>query len=91
MAKTMSENAKKIMKFLQENGVGVQFTYKQVQEALGFEKTATVVGTITAQAKKGRIEKSEKEVEVDGAKKIVKCFALTQAGADFDPDAVVED
>ena len=90
--KAMSENSKKVLAFLKDNGVGTEFTYNQVKDALGFAKVASVVGTITSFGKKGIVEKSAKTVEVTDENgnvktKEIKTFALTQAGMDFDPDA----
>ena len=90
--KAMSENSKAILSFLKDNGVGKEFTYNQVKDALGFEKVVSVVGTITSFSKKGYVEKTNKTVEVTDENgntktKEVKTFALTQAGMDFDPAA----
>lgn len=87
MATKMSSNARAILSYLQSAGAGVKFTYKQVQEALGFEKPAAVVGTVTSLAKKGYVDKFVETAEVDGKEKEVKLFALNDAGAAFDPDA----
>lgn len=40
MAKTtMTEGSRKVFEYLKSAGAGVKFTTKQVQEALGFEKS----------------------------------------------------
>lgn len=88
----MSENARKIFDFLKAAGAGVQFTTKQVQEALGFEKAGTVTGTITGLVKKEYAERFVETVETeDGKTKEIKTFALTPAGMNYDPDAVEEE
>lgn len=89
--KTMSENARKVLGYLQAAGAGVKFTYKEVADALNFEHVAAVVGTITSLAKNGYAEKFEETVEVDGKEKAVKYFALTEAGVKYDPDATTEE
>lgn len=95
MAK-MTENSKRVLKFLQENGVGKAFTYKQVAEALDFDNTATVIGSVGGErsglVKRGFVEKFAEEVELeDGKTKTIKKFALTEAGMNFDPDAEEEE
>ena len=95
MAK-MTENSKKVLEFLQENGVGKAFTYKEVAEALDFDNTATVIGSVGSErgglVKRGLVEKFAEEVELeDGKTKTIKKFALTQAGMDFDPNATEEE
>ena len=94
MAKTKkrSENSIAVFKFLKEAGVGVGFTTKQVQEALGFEKAGSVTGSVTGLVRKGYAERFTETEEYttekgDVKQKEVKYFALTEAGANFDPDA----
>lgn len=49
----MTDNAKKVLSYLQEAGSGAKFTAKDVQAALGFEKVGAVVGTVSGLARKG--------------------------------------
>lgn len=89
MAKTkMTEGSRKVFEYLKAAGAGVKFTTKQVQSALGFEKAGSVTGSVTGLVKKGYAERFTETGE-DG--KEVKYFALTEAGANFDPDAEVEE
>lgn len=88
--KTMSENARKVLDYLKNAGVGVAFTYKQVAEDLGFDKPAAVVGTVTSLAKKDYVEKFEDIVETEDGKSVtVKKFALNEAGMSYCPDQAV--
>lgn len=89
MAKTkMTEGSRKVFEYLKAAGAGVAFTTKQVQEALGFEKAGSVTGSVTGLCKKGYAERFTETVEDENGKKTeVKKFALTEAGANFDPDA----
>ena len=93
MAKTkMTEGSRKVFEYLKAAGAGVKFTTKQVQEALGFEKAGSVTGSVTGLVKKGYAERFTETVTDDNGKsKEVKYFALTEAGANFDPDADVEE
>lgn len=93
MAKTkMTENSRKVFEYLKAAGVGVAFTTKEVQEALGLEKAGSVTGSVTGLVKKGYAERITDTVTgEDGKTKEVKKFYLTEAGANFDPDAEVED
>lgn len=88
---TMTPNSRKVFDFLKGNGAGVKFTTKDVQTALGFEKAGSVTGSITGLVNKGYAERAKETREVDGKQKEVSVFWLTEAGAAFDPDAVVED
>ncbi len=97
MAKTkMTEGSRKVFEYLKAAGAGVKFTTKQVQEALGFDKAGSVTGSVTGLCKKGyaeRFTETEEYVTEKGETKTreVKYFALTEAGANFDPDAEVEE
>lgn len=96
MATKMTENSRKVFDYLKTAGAGVAFTTKEVQEALGFEKSGSVTGSVTGLVRKGYAERFVESVEVtdeNGNTKIkeVKKFALTEAGANFDPDASTED
>lgn len=91
----MTENSRKVFEFLKAAGAGVEFTTKQVQEALGFEKPGSVTGSVQGLVKKGLAERHNKEIEVmaeDGSKKLktVSVFALNDKGMNFDPDAPIE-
>ena len=85
----MTDNAKKVLSYLQEAGSGAKFTAKDVQTALGFEKVGAVVGTVSGLARKGRAEWITETVD-EGKEKKVKYFALTPDGLAFDPDAATE-
>lgn len=88
MATKMTEGSRKVFEYLKAAGAGVAFTTKQVQEALGFEKAGSVTGSITGLCKKNYAERFTETVEDENGKKTeVKKFALTEAGANFDPDA----
>lgn len=88
MAKKRSENSIKVFRFLKEAGVGVGFTTKQVQEALDFEKSGSVTGSVTGLVNKGFATRyTETVTDAEGKSKEVKMFALTQEGADYDLDA----
>lgn len=87
MATKMTENSRKVFEFLKAAGAGVAFTTKDVQKELGFEKAGSVTGSVTGLVKKGYAERFTETVEIDGKTQEVKKFALTEAGANFDPDA----
>lgn len=87
MATKMTENSRKVFDYLKAAGAGVAFTTKEVQTALGFEKAGSVTGSVTGLVKKGYAERFTETVEIDGKTQEVKKFALTEAGANFDPDA----
>lgn len=86
--KKRSENSTRVFKFLKEAGVGVGFTTKQVQEALSFEKSGSVTGSVTGLVNRGFAQRyTETVTDTEGKSKEVKMFALTQEGADYDLDA----
>lgn len=88
--KTMTEGARKVLAYLQSAGAGTEFTTKQVQEALGFEKSGSVTGSINGLVKKGCADRTKKTVETeDGKKKEISVFWLTEKGMTYDPDAEV--
>lgn len=87
----MTANSRKVLDYLKGNGVGVKFTHKEVADALGFETTAAVVGSVTGLVNKGCAVREKENRIVDGKEKEVSVFFLTQEGADFDPDAVTAD
>ena len=88
--KGMTPNSRKVLDFLKGNGVGVKFTTRDVQEALGFEKAGTVTGSVTGLVNKGYAVREKEIREVDGKEKEVSVFYLTQEGADFNPDSITE-
>ena len=84
----MTEGSRKVLEYLQAAGAGVKFTTKQVQKDLGFEKAGSVTGSVTGLVRKGYAERfTETVTDEEGKTKEVKMFALTEAGANFDPDA----
>ena len=97
MAK-MSENSRKVLETLKASyAEGKQWITADLAAAAGVTPSA-VTGSVTGMCKKGyavRIEgtipskaiKNGEEVEVE---KPVKFIKLTEAGFNFDPDAVVE-
>lgn len=92
----MTEGARKVLDYLQAAGAGVKFTTKQVQEALGFEKAGSVTGSVTGLVKKGYAERFTETEEYTTEKgevktREVKYFALTAEGAEFDPEAEVDE
>jgi hypothetical protein len=92
MATKMTKNSREVFDYLKAAGAGVKFTTKDVQSALGFEKAGSVTGSVTGLVKKGYAERFTETVETeDGKVKEIKYFALTEAGANFDPDAATED
>ena len=93
MAKTgtMTENSRRVFDFLKANGVGVKFTTKDVQKALDLEHSGSVTGSINGLYKKGYVDKTKETREIDGKEKAISVFWLTDAGAAFDPDVIVED
>ena len=78
MAKPLSENARTVLSYLQEN-VGADVTYVLIAEATGLAPR-TVNGIITsALVKRGLAERKT----VEGQEK--KLIVLTEAGVDYDP------
>ena len=85
---TMTANSRKVFDYLKGNGVGVKFTHKEVADALGFENTAAVVGSVTGLVNKELAVREKETRTVDGKDKEVSVFWLTEKGAQYDPDAV---
>lgn len=80
----MTDNSRKVIEFLQGNGVGVRFTAAQVQDALGLPTVSSVTGSVTGLCKKGFAERYSEMVEDENGKpKKISYFSLTQAGADY--------
>lgn len=78
MAKVLSENAAKVLSFLQANA-SADLTADAIAEALGMAPRS-VNGTVTGLQKKGLVVRQE----VEGFDK--KVVRLTGEGAGFDPD-----
>lgn len=79
MAKILSDNAAKVLSFLQANA-SADLTANAIAEALGME-ARSVNGTVTGLQKKGFVVREE----VEGFDK--KVIRLTSDGAAMDPDA----
>ena len=89
MAK-LSENAKVIMKRLQELE-GADITVHDLSEDIGLPVNS-ITGTFNSFVKKGLGERVIAEVELeDGSHKTVKFLKLTDAGLNLDVDATEED
>ena len=82
MAKTKgnSENTIKIVNYMKGIGVGAKQSGKEIAEALGFEKVATVTGTMLSLYKKGVVGKEKTE---NGT-----LYVITADGANYDPTVV---
>lgn len=90
--KPMSENARKVLNFLKDKGVGAQFTVKQMMNELGFEKAGCVTGSINSLVKKNYVDRTVEVVEDENGKTSeVKYFGINAAGMEYDPDAVAEE
>lgn len=83
MAAMFSENAQRVLEFLQANP-SADVTANDIAEALGMAPKS-VNGTVTGLQKKGLTVREEQDEKVDG--KIVKFIKLTPAGLDADPQA----
>lgn len=82
---------RRVFDFLKEH-YGEQLTGKQIQEALGLEKLATVTGAVNGLVRNGRAIRNEvSEVGEDGKAVTVKYISLTEEGYAFDPDAADKD
>lgn len=87
--KPISDKSLTVLNFLKANPDG-NYTSADIGEALGLEKK-TVDGVVTAGLirNKNLVERVEAEVELpDGTHKPIKLIKLTQAGLDYDHDAV---
>lgn len=82
MAKTKgnSENTIKIVNYMKGIGVGTKQSGKEIAEALGFEKVATVTGTMLSLYKKGVVGKEKTE---NGT-----LYFITADGTNYDPTVV---
>lgn len=87
----MSENSKKVLKYLQGIEDSKDLTANDVANILGLEpKTVNGIFTSAIQRKElGERVPGNIELE-DGTYKTVKFLKLTEAGKSFDPDAVTE-
>lgn len=89
--KAMTEGSRKVLEALQKAGAGVPFTTHEMMEICGFEKAGSVTGSVTGLVNKGYAERfSVTEKDENGKEKVVKKFALTEAGMSFDPSASEE-
>lgn len=79
----MSENSIKVLTFLQTAGTGQLFTLNQIKDALSLDSARVVSGIILSFQRKGLIEWTTEEVELDGKTKIVRYVSLTQDGANY--------
>lgn len=90
MAKSnvLSDNAKKILVFLQQNDGN--FTQNDLSESLGIPKTS-MTGIVTGLVRKGMVTRVEDTIKIiDGEKtktKTVKYVKITDAGMATDPNA----
>ena len=89
----LSENSKKVYEYVKEMD-GENITAADIADALGLS-TKSVNGIVTlAFQKKGLMVRVPAQIQIndaDGTKyKDVKFIKLTEAGKDFDPNAVVE-
>lgn len=88
----MTENSRKVLDFLQKNGVGVKFTYAEVAKELGLKSAAAVVGSITGLKNKGCADTIKEDITLeDGKTKKVAYFWLTEKGATYNPDEAVSE
>lgn len=86
----MTEGSRKVFDYLKEH-YGEQLTGKQIQEALGLEKLATVTGAVNGLVRNNRAIRTEaQEMGEDGKAVTVKYISLTEEGYAFDPDAVAD-
>lgn len=86
--KTMTEGSRKVFEALKSAGAGASFTVHEMMEICGFEKAGSVTGSVTGLARKGYAEWFS---DTNSEGKVVKKFALTEAGMNFDPDAETEE
>lgn len=93
----MTENSRKVLETLKAHyAEGKQWETAELAQAAGVT-SPTVTGAVTGMCKKGYAERipGTKEVRIvkDGketvSEKEIKYIKLTEAGYDFDPDAVV--
>ena len=91
----MTENSRKVLDTLKAHyGENKQWITAELAEAAGVTAPA-VTGAVTGMCKKGYALREEavipaKDKEGNDIEKSVKLIVLTEAGYNFDPDAVVE-
>ncbi len=91
----MTENSRKVLDTLKAHyGENKQWITAELAEAAGVTSPA-VTGAVTGMCKKGYALRTEatipaKDKEGNDIEKAVKLISLTEAGYNFDPDAVVE-
>lgn len=82
----MTDNAKKILEYLKDSGMGEKFTIKQLYQTLGVSCGA-VSGTLNSLEKKNYVEKFKEEVEKeDGTTSTVTYYCLNEAGFGYKPE-----
>jgi hypothetical protein len=87
--KPISPKALEVLSFLKKDPEG-NFTSADIGEALGYEKK-TIDGVVTAGLirNKDLVKRVEAEIELpDGTHKAIKLIKLTDAGINYDHDAV---
>ena len=93
----MTDNSKKVLETLKAHySEGKEWLTAELAQAAGVS-APTVTGAVTGMCKKGYAERipGTKEVKIvkDGVEEVkekeIKYIKLTEAGYDFDPDAVV--
>lgn len=84
----LKPNALAVFEYVKEND-GADFVAQDIAEALGLE-VKSINGIITsAFQKKGLMIREEAEIKLaDGTHKKVKFIRLTDAGREFDPEAI---
>lgn len=88
--KGMTDGAKKVLAFLQENG-GDKFTNAEVATALGISGSV-VSGSVTGLVNKGRATREPVEVANEAGKvTTVNYIQITDEGLAFDPDEEVKE
>lgn len=84
----MTDNSRKVLDYLKAH-YGEKITAQQIQADLGFEKLASVTGSVNGLVRNGRAVRNEEVTGQDekGKDIITKFITLTDAGLAFDPDA----
>lgn len=85
MAAMFSENAQKVLSFLQDH-VGENLTAQEIASENGIENRS-ITGVLNGLQRKGLLIRKEAKVEVDGKEKVVKYILLTDEGVAADPTA----
>ena len=85
----LKEKSRKVFDYVKEHD-GENFTAADIAAATGLT-VPEVNGSVTsAFQKKGLMQRTPAEVEIDGVVKTIKFISLTDEGRAFDPDAEVE-